>query len=237
MKLAKLGSLLAVAVVLSFTAVGCRKGMDKTTHIPIGNMGVPQTEPPRSLRAGGNDGGSVNPILGDGRVGLPPVNPSANTGLNNNLPPVNTEIVSPPVPGPEGFPASGKDFNMDENREEFKNQTVYFDFDKANIKAKEVSKLEEVARRMKSNFADKFLRIEGHCDERGTEEYNRSLGDRRAQSVREQLVKLGLDPERIQTITFGEEKPADSGHNNAAWEKNRRGEILLLTPRGAASAK
>ena len=74
------------------------------------------------------------------------------------------------------------------------------------------------------------MRIEGHCDERGTEEYNRSLGERRAQSVRETLVRLGMDASMIQTITMGEERPAVPGHEEAAWSKNRRGELLLLSP-------
>jgi peptidoglycan-associated lipoprotein len=85
---------------------------------------------------------------------------------------------------------------------------------------------------MKSNFRGKALRIEGHCDERGTEEYNRSLGDRRALSIREKLVQLGLDPEMLPTISFGEEKPVDPGHNEAAWSRNRRGELILLSPPG-----
>ena len=74
-------------------------------------------------------------------------------------------------------------------RDEFKDQTVYFEFDKSTIKPGEISKLEEVVRRMKG-FPGKALRVEGHCDERGTEEYNRSLGDRRALSIREKLVQL-----------------------------------------------
>jgi peptidoglycan-associated lipoprotein len=93
--------------------------------------------------------------------------------------------------------------------------------------------LEEVARRMKSNFQGKALLVEGHCDERGTEEYNRSLGDRRALSVREKLAQLGLDAEIVHTISFGEEKPIDPGHNDAAWSANRRGELILCSPPGA----
>ncbi|HEY3165808.1 MAG TPA: OmpA family protein, partial [Candidatus Binatia bacterium] len=96
-------------------------------------------------------------------------------------------------------------------------------------------KLERVASEMKSAHAGKALRIEGHCDERGTEEYNRSLGERRAQSVREYLVRLGMNPTMIQTISMGEERPAVSGHDEAAWSKNRRGELVLLTPAGGTA--
>ena len=130
-----------------------------------------------------------------------------------------------------GIAATDKNFdNWPADRETFRDQTVYFDFDKANVRPSEVSKLERVASEMKSAHAGKALRIEGHCDERGTEEYNRSLGERRAQSVREKLVSMGLDQSMIQTITFGEERPAVPGHDEAAWSKNRRGEIILLSP-------
>ena len=86
---------------------------------------------------------------------------------------------------------------------------------------------------MKSSFQGKALRIEGHCDERGTEEYNRALGDRRALSTREKLVSLGLDPKMLPTVTYGKERPAEPGHNAAAWAKNRRAELILLSPPGA----
>jgi peptidoglycan-associated lipoprotein len=133
---------------------------------------------------------------------------------------------------PEGIPpADDRNFdNWPADRETFRDQTVYFDFDKANVRPSEVSKLEQVASQMRSAHAGKALRIEGHCDERGTEEYNRSLGERRAQSVRETLVRLGLSPSMIQTITLGEERPALQGHDEAAWSKNRRGELILLSP-------
>lgn len=219
MKLAKSVQLFAVALALSFTVVGCKKGLDKTTGIP-GQRADPITDsnpnPIRDL----NQGGVVPPI---------------NTGRDGTG--VFTEPGKPFDPtagGTGGIAAAKGDFsNWKENREEFAALTVYFDFDKSNIKPGEVSKLEEVAKKMKASFQGKALRIEGHCDERGTEEYNRALGDRRALSVREKLVQLGLDPEMLPTITFGEEKPADPGHDDAAFSKNRRGELILLSPPGS----
>ncbi len=207
MKLARLAYFLAIGVSFSFTVVGCRKGLDKTTHIP--GQGQPHitesTAPPRDITGGGV---------------LPPGTDNTGKGVTQ----------FDPSKGP-GIAASSKNFdNWVENRDEFRAQTVYFDFDKSIIKSGEIGKLEEVARRMKSSFQGKALRVEGHCDERGTEEYNRALGDRRALSVREKLVSLGLDPEMVPTITFGEEKPADPGHNEAAWSKNRRAELILLSP-------
>ena len=131
----------------------------------------------------------------------------------------------------EGIPASNMNFdNWPADRETFRDQTVFFEFDRANVKASEIPKLEQVASQMRSAHAGKALRIEGHCDERGTEEYNRSLGERRAQSVREQLVRLGMSPSMIQTISLGEERPAVPGHDDSAWSKNRRGELILLSP-------
>jgi len=74
---------------------------------------------------------------------------------------------------------------------------------------------------MKKNPGAK-VQIEGHCDERGTPEYNLALGQRRADSTKKYLVNLGIDGSRLSTISYGEEKPADPGHNEAAWAKNRR---------------
>ena len=107
--------------------------------------------------------------------------------------------------------------------------TVHFDFDSSTIKASEESKVTAVADHLKGPAAV-ALRLDGHCDERGTEEYNRSLGDRRANALREKLATMGVDPKKIVTRSFGEDKPVDNGHNEAAYAKNRRGEFILLTP-------
>src|SRR5205814_9623838 len=85
--------------------------------------------------------------------------------------------------------------------------------------------------------AGEGLGIEGHCDERGTEEYNRSLGERRALAVREALMRAGVDSNIIDTISYGEDRPVDPGHNEAAWSKNRRGEFIVIEPGGPATSK
>jgi peptidoglycan-associated lipoprotein len=82
---------------------------------------------------------------------------------------------------------------------------------------------------MKAN-AQNALEVDGHCDERGTEEYNRSLGERRALALREELIRLGVNGELIDTVTYGKDRPAEAGHDEAAWKKNRRGEFLVETP-------
>ena len=104
---------------------------------------------------------------------------------------------------------------------------IYFDFDKSNLKQPAVAKLDNVADVVSKN-ADVKIRIEGHCDERGTSEYNLALGDRRANSAKKYLIDLGTSAERLSTISYGEEKPADLGHDEAAWAKNRRDEIKLM---------
>jgi peptidoglycan-associated lipoprotein len=71
------------------------------------------------------------------------------------------------------------------------------------------------------------LIIEGHCDERGTSEYNLALGQKRADSAKAYLVQLGIDPSRIETVSFGEEIPLDPGHDESAWAKNRRAEFVV----------
>lgn len=210
MKLAKLVSLLLVGAALSFGFTGCRKGVDKMTNIP-----GQRTPAPGDIRADPiGAGNAIDPGNTGAGAGTPGV-----TGFD-------------PTKNPSGIAASGRNFDeMSQNREVFQNDIVYFEFDQSVIKSSETSKLDDIARRMKSEFQGKFLRIEGYCDERGTEEYNRALGDRRALSAREYLAKLGINPEDIQTISFGKDKPADPGQNAAAWAKNRRCEFVLLTPK------
>jgi peptidoglycan-associated lipoprotein len=104
-------------------------------------------------------------------------------------------------------------------------ETVYFDFDKYNLKSDAKARLAVNARVLESNPEVTIL-IEGHCDERGTEEYNLALGERRAKSARDYLIDLGVAASRIRTISYGEERPADPGHNEAAWDKNRRADFV-----------
>jgi peptidoglycan-associated lipoprotein len=120
--------------------------------------------------------------------------------------------------------------NMDEDRAVFNAYTVLYDFDRAAVKTTERKKVESVATALKQN-AETKVEVEGHCDERGTEEYNRSLGERRALAVREYLIMLGISAERVYTKSFGEDRPADPAHNDKAWAKNRRAEFILLTPK------
>jgi peptidoglycan-associated lipoprotein len=103
---------------------------------------------------------------------------------------------------------------------------VYFDYDSAQINESERSKIESVASSMKGGSGQVI--VEGNCDERGSTEYNLALGERRALAVRAYLVGLGVDGARIQTKSYGEEKPAVQGHDESAWSKNRRAEFVVV---------
>lgn len=103
---------------------------------------------------------------------------------------------------------------------------VYFDYDSAAIRSDAEGTLNKFVEFSKANDV-KGVTIEGHCDERGTREYNLALGDRRAVAVKKYLVGAGLSPEQITTISYGKERPAVDGHDDGAWAKNRRGVIVL----------
>lgn len=108
--------------------------------------------------------------------------------------------------------------------------TIHFAFDSAAIMKSDKSNLAAVASALKGSATDKLL-IEGNCDERGTDEYNRALGERRALAAREALAKLGVSPDRIRTLSNGKDKPTDPGHDKAAWDKNRNDTFILLHPK------
>jgi peptidoglycan-associated lipoprotein len=103
---------------------------------------------------------------------------------------------------------------------------VYFAFDQAGLTSQARDDLAWNARLLKT-ASDVKIVIEGHCDERGTSEYNLGLGERRADTVKTYLVSLGVSASRIKTISYGEEKPFAAGHNEAAWEQNRRAHFVL----------
>jgi len=108
-------------------------------------------------------------------------------------------------------------------------QTVYFDYDKADIRAQDMAVLDANAQWLKSHLEDfSGIKIEGHCDERGTNKYNMVLGEKRSNVVRDYLGKMGLPLSIIIPVSYGEERPADLGHTEEAWAKNRRAEFLIV---------
>jgi len=108
----------------------------------------------------------------------------------------------------------------------FINEDIYFDFDKSNLLPLAQDILRRKADWLWSNAGASVV-IEGHCDERGTNEYNLALGDRRAESARSFLIDLGVAGSRLTTISYGEERPVDSGHNEESWAKNRRAHFTI----------
>lgn len=106
-------------------------------------------------------------------------------------------------------------------------QDVFFDFDRYNIRPDAIPALEHNAQILRENPQWR-IRIEGHADERGTNEYNLILGERRAESVRRYLVALGIDPSRIEIVSYGEERPFCTAHEESCWQLNRRAHFVLI---------
>ncbi|MBE6394788.1 MAG: peptidoglycan-associated lipoprotein Pal [Lentisphaerae bacterium] len=108
---------------------------------------------------------------------------------------------------------------------------IYFKYDSDVLVSSETANLDKIARYL-SDKPEMGLVIEGHCDQRGTEEYNRALGERRANAIRTYLVKRGVADYKIKTVSYGEDKPAVSGNGESAWKQNRRGvPVPMILPR------
>ena len=204
MKPIQFSKLLVLSLVLTVAATACKK-----TPVKVTDMNGP--------RAGYNEGGE-NAISN-----LPPTEPikaeagtGATAGSTGGIPSVGPERFKNYIPHPEILKA----------------YSLYFDFDSSVIKSGEKPKLNAVAEYLKGHPGE-ALRIEGNCDERGTEEYNRSLGERRALAAREALVGLGIDAGHIETVTNGKDKPVAQGHDEAAWRLNRRDDFIVLIPPAA----
>lgn len=106
-------------------------------------------------------------------------------------------------------------------------ETVYFDFDKSDLRQDTRDALSKNAETVLKTFAAAKIRIEGHCDERGSAEYNLALGEKRAKSAQKYLTTLGVKAENLSVISYGKEKPAVMGSDEAAWAKNRRAEFVV----------
>ncbi len=118
--------------------------------------------------------------------------------------------------------------SVDELNKENILEDVYFEFDKSRLTPETRETLKKHAQWLKEHPNVKIL-IEGHCDERGTEQYNLALGDRRAHAVKNYLISLGISPDRMKTISFGEMFPKVKGHNEWAWSQNRRCHFVIIS--------
>lgn len=128
--------------------------------------------------------------------------------------------------GGEDLQAEAARRAAEQAKNQFINEHIYFDFDSAALSAMAQATLKNKAAWLKEN-AGAMVTIEGHCDERGTNEYNLALGESRAQSARAYLVDLGISASRLSTISYGEERPLDNRSTEEAWAKNRRGQFKL----------
>jgi peptidoglycan-associated lipoprotein len=202
MKTMKMFYPLALALIVTLAATGCKHAPTKVTQIPSGQTGNPGDQQPSTLP--------------------PPVTPIS--------PEPTPQPFPTPPPGGGPLPDNWTVDMLNQDRAALAADTVHFAYDSAAIRKSEQSNLQSVAQVLSADNNLKLL-IEGNCDERGTEEYNRSLGERRALAAREALAKLGIDPSRVRTISYGKDKPADPGHDEAAWKQNRRDEFVLLHPK------
>jgi peptidoglycan-associated lipoprotein len=128
-------------------------------------------------------------------------------------------VVQPPLPPPPPQPSIGELFAREV-------QDAYFDYNKADIRADARGALTKTADFLR-RYPEVKVTVEGHCDDRGSEEYNLGLGDRRATSVKKYMVSLGIAEERIRTMSYGKEHPFCTEHNEACWQQNRRGHFIM----------
>lgn len=138
--------------------------------------------------------------------------PAPNAGAGGSVTPQQTAVAPQ---GPGYAPGSPEQFNQEVGA------VVYFDFDRFDLSPEARAQLDKQAAWLKQ-YPNITVTVEGNCDERGTREYNLALGERRASSAKNYLVALGVDPNRIQTISYGKERPAVPGSDEAAWAQNRR---------------
>lgn len=138
----------------------------------------------------------------------------------------------PPGPGEQSYeapeqvgpvPGSQADFLALMNGRD----TIFFETDRYNIDSVDAVALQEQAAWL-SRYPNKMARIEGHCDERGTREYNLALGERRANAAKNYLVSLGIDAARLSVVSYGKERPIDLGSDEASWQRNRRAATVTI---------
>ena len=138
-------------------------------------------------------------------------------------PPVETSQPTPPAPPPSG-PAKG---SQEDFLASISSDRIYFDTDKYDVDSDDQTTLQSQAQWLMENPTVRVT-VEGHCDERGTRDYNLALGERRANAAKNYLASLGIDPSRITTISYGKERPVALGSDEAAWAQNRRAVTVTI---------
>ncbi len=196
-----------LAVVAALAAIGCKSA---TTDV----MKIAGKKP-----ASNGDNGNGNAGGGNGNTGLGPGGTGGGTG--------GPEITPNPNPGftPLGLPGEHEIV-----RDAF--QKIHFAYDSAELRPVDLPHISKVAEYLIQN-PQHLLEVEGHCDERGTEDYNLSLGERRAQAIAQALSELGVTTNRLATTSMGEKVPMGQGSDNESFAANRRGEFVLYVPMAA----
>ena len=204
MRLMMFSKVVPLMVFIGFISIGCKSSKETAALTKI---------PKSANNAGGGGNGNTG---GDNSNPLGPGNPGDNGGNSGG-----TDIGGNPIE-PLSIPE-----NYREERNVF--ASVHFDYDSAELRPGDMVLITQVAEHLMQNPAHMLL-VEGHCDERGTEEYNLSLGERRALSVAEELAKLGVTVSRLGTQSFGEKVPVSESNSKESLAKNRRGEFVLFMP-------
>ncbi|HOG50999.1 MAG TPA: OmpA family protein [Lentisphaeria bacterium] len=211
-----LGQILVLALAVSVLAVGCSKK-------PKLNLEGLQNNPPGShsgALAGGDSGfagggltpGELDPLFVPGPGATGTVGAAGADNLGGGWAPLGESLGTA-----DSFLKNGS----------YWNDKVYFDYNRSEVRASERPKLDALASHLRENAGFSVV-IEGHCDERGSDEYNRSLSERRSLSVREYLISLGIDGGRMHTISYGEDRPVVvNAVTEADHQKNRRAEFLI----------
>ena len=140
-------------------------------------------------------------------------------------PVVERVVEQPPPPEPEPPPRVDRDGNPIDASGRPLGRTFYFEFDQARLSERDLRVLAMHAEYLR-DFRNRSVLVEGHCDERGTREYNLALGERRSQAVQQYLAAAGVRASQIEVVSFGEERPEDPGSNESAWSKNRRAVMI-----------
>ena len=140
-------------------------------------------------------------------------------------PPPRPAAPPPPPPPPATTPSPGPSISQQEFQA-FQNQDINFDFDKYDLRTDARTILDRKASFLNQNSSVR-VQIEGHTDDRGTNEYNLALGERRANAAKQYLTTAGISAGRLSTISYGEERPLDPAQNEAAWAKNRRDHFVI----------
>ena len=208
--------MLGIRVSLSVMFVGLLASSGCKSQKPVGLTKIPTLTP---IVKTVTVPGPAQPLGGGNPL------PGGNPGGGGTGPTI-VEIPTDPLNQALGNNFSGND---SEDRDTFLAQMVHFDYDSSSVRPTDLAKVEIVAQHMIQNPSHKLM-IEGHCDERGTEDYNVSLGERRALAVVDELLRLGISQERIRTTSYGEKIPMADGLTEQAFTLNRRGEFVLLRP-------